>query len=80
MVKGTPLQNSHTHANNAKVWRAYVQKKNVALAQPYHEGKSFSKFGKCLPSGLGGDKGTDGRTDRQTDGGVHNIPITKAWG
>ena len=47
-------------------------KNNVALAHPCHEGKSCNKFGLILPSGLGGDRRTDGRTDE----GVHNIPIT----
>ena len=35
------------------------QKNNPALAQPKHEGKCCSKFGRILPSGLGGDSVTD---------------------
>ena len=38
-------------------------KNNVALAHPYHIGKSCSKFGLILLSGLGGDSMTDGQTD-----------------
>ena len=40
-----------------------AQKNNVALSHPYHEGKWCSKFGKILPSGLGGDSVTDIWTD-----------------
>ena len=36
------------------------QKNNVALAHPYHEGKSCSKFGYIPPSGLGRDSRVDG--------------------
>ena len=39
------------------------QKRNVALASPYHEGKPCSKFDYIPPSGLGGDNVTDGLTD-----------------
>ena len=39
------------------------QKNNVALAHPYHEGKSGSRFGSILLSGLGGDRVMDGWTD-----------------
>ena len=41
------------------------KEKNVALAHPYREGKSWSKFGWIPPSCLGGD----GMTDRWTDDG-----------
>ena len=47
------------------------QKNNVALAHPYHEGKSCSKFCLIPPSGLGGDSVMKGRTD----GGVYKIPL-----
>ena len=53
-------------------------KNDVALAQPYHAEKSCSKFGLIQLSGLGGDSETNGRTDRQTDRRVYNIPIGKA--
>ena len=46
-------------------------KNNVALAHPYHEGKSCSKFGRILPSALGGDSMMDG----WMDGDVHNISL-----
>ena len=42
-------------------------KNNIALAQPYHKGKSCSKFGQIPPSGLGGDGLTDRQMDRETE-------------
>ena len=40
------------------------RKKNIiAVAHPYHEGKSCSKSGLIPPSGLGGDSVTDRRMD-----------------
>ena len=43
-------------------------KNNVALAPPYHVGKSHTKFGYIPPSGLGGDTIMDRWTDGQTEG------------
>ena len=39
------------------------RKNNIALGHPYYEGKSCSKFGEILPSGLGGDSVMDRWTD-----------------
>ena len=42
------------------------QKNNVALAHPYHAGKSCSKFGLIPPSGLGeGSVRADSRTNEK---------------
>ena len=48
-------------------------KNNDALAHPYHQRKSCSKFGLIPPCGI--------RADIETDGGVQNIPIAfkKHW-
>ena len=44
--------------------------KNCAVAHPFHVSNSHTKFGWISSNGLGGDSGTDGRTD----GGDCNIP------
>ena len=41
-------------------------KNNVALAHPYHMGKSCRKFGQISPGDLGGDIVTDGWTETFT--------------
>ena len=49
-------------------------KNNFALAHPYHDLTSCSKFTKIPLSGLKGNS--------MIDGGIHNIPITffnKTW-
>ena len=46
-------------------------KNNVAIAYPYHAGKSCSKFSLIPPSGLGGGSmRPDGRTNGRTDGKI----------
>ena len=44
-----------------------AQKNNVALAQSYHVGKWYSKFGRIPPSGLRGDSVMDRLTEVLTD-------------
>ena len=47
---------------------------NVALTHPYHMGKSCSKFGKYLPSGLG-----DSVSDRLMDGQKNNVAYANSY-
>ena len=48
----------------------------LALAHPYHERKSCSKFGSILPSGLGGNSVVDRWTD---PGRKNNIALVHPY-
>ena len=50
---------------------------NIAFADPYHAGKSCSKFGLIPPGGLRRASVPVGLTDRRTN--IHNMLIAKAW-
>ena len=55
--------------------RTDPKKNNAALAHPYHEGKSGSKFGRILPSTLG-DSMLDRRPDVGMDGQMETLTIS----
>ena len=53
-----------------------VGPKKCAVAHPIHVSNSHTKFGWISSNGLGGDRVTDRRADRRTDGWTEAIAIS----